>query len=68
MIVHALSSVPALQHTGYVLIRKEVAIWFRAVKGVMEYKYGVPGTLSLFTGHVTQPNFGPKIGSKMPEQ
>ena len=33
--------------------------------GVGELKYGVTGD-PLFTGHVTQPNFGPKIGLKRP--
>jgi len=31
--------------------------------GVREFKYGVIDD-PLFTGHVTQPNFGPKIGYK----
>jgi len=31
--------------------------------GVREFKYGVIDD-PLFTGHVTQPNFGPKIGKK----
>ena len=31
--------------------------------GVRELKYGVTAD-PLFTGHVTQPNFGPKIGLK----
>jgi len=31
--------------------------------GVREFKYGVIDD-PLFMGHVTQPNFGPKTGSK----
>jgi len=33
--------------------------------GVRKFKYGVIEEL-LFTGYVTQPNFGPKIGFRRP--